>query len=89
MFQEIVPLNPCFIITKNLMLSLIDKETTGTKNLALFIWNIAPFMLLWCSVNTQSFLSMINQVLFHSLSMVNQEILKITKTFEWNSDFNI
>ena len=29
LFQEIVLLNPCFIVSKNLILSLIDKVTTG------------------------------------------------------------
>ena len=29
--------------------------TTGTKILALFIWNLAPVMLLRCSVKIQSF----------------------------------
>ena len=29
LFQEIVPLNPCFIFSKNIILSLIDKVTTG------------------------------------------------------------
>ena len=29
LFQEIVLLNPCFISSKNLILSLIDKVTTG------------------------------------------------------------
>ena len=29
LFQEIVLLNPCFIFFKNLMLSFIDKVTTG------------------------------------------------------------
>ena len=30
LFQEIVVLNPCFIFSKNVILSLIDKVTTGT-----------------------------------------------------------
>ena len=30
MFQEIVLLNPCFIFSNNLILSLIDKVATGT-----------------------------------------------------------
>ena len=34
LFQEIVLLNHCFIFYKNLILSFIDKATTGTKGLA-------------------------------------------------------
>ena len=34
---EIALLNPCFIFSKNFILSLIDKVTTGTESLALFI----------------------------------------------------
>ena len=30
LFQEIVFLNPCFIFFRNLILSFIDKVTTGT-----------------------------------------------------------
>ena len=30
LFQNIVLLNPCFIFSKNLILSLIDKVTVGT-----------------------------------------------------------
>ena len=32
LFQEVVLLNPCFIFSKNLILSLIDKVTTGATN---------------------------------------------------------
>ena len=32
--------NPCLILSKNLILSFIDKVTTGTKSLALFAWNV-------------------------------------------------
>ena len=42
LFQEIVLLNPCFIFSKNLILSLIDKVTTEMQSLELFIWNVAP-----------------------------------------------
>ena len=34
--QDNVLLNLCFIFSRNLILSLIDKVTTGTQNLALF-----------------------------------------------------
>ena len=34
-------LNPCFIFPENLMLSFTDNVTTGTKSLALLIWNVA------------------------------------------------
>ena len=44
LFQEIVLLNPCFIFSKNLILSLIDKVTTGAWSLVLFIWNVAPVL---------------------------------------------
>ena len=30
LFHKFVLLNPCFIFSKNLILSLIDKVTTGT-----------------------------------------------------------
>ena len=36
LFQEIVPLNPCFIFSKNFILSFIGKITTGASSLALF-----------------------------------------------------
>ena len=36
-FQEIFLLNPCFIFSQNLILLFIDKVTTETKSLALFI----------------------------------------------------
>ena len=37
LFQEFVLLNLCFMFSKNLILSVIDKVTTGTQSLALFI----------------------------------------------------
>ena len=46
LLKEIVLLNPCFIFSKNLVLSLIDKVTTGTWSLALFILNVAPVVYL-------------------------------------------
>ena len=42
LFQRTLLLNPCFMFSKNLMLLFIHKVTTGTQNLALFIWNVAP-----------------------------------------------
>ena len=42
MFQKIPLLSPCIIFSRNLILSLIDKLTTQTQSLGLFIWNIAP-----------------------------------------------
>ena len=53
LFQEVVLLNPCLIFSKNLILPVIDKVTTGTQSLASFIRNIAPVIIL-CSDNTQS-----------------------------------
>ena len=41
LFQEIVLLIPCLIFSKNFILALIDKATTGTKILGLFIRNFA------------------------------------------------
>ena len=41
LFQEIVLLNSCFLFSKNLILSFIDKLTTGTYSSVLFIWNVA------------------------------------------------
>ena len=35
--SEMALLNPCFIFSKNLILSLIDKVKTGTESLALII----------------------------------------------------
>ena len=37
LFQEFVLLNLCFMFSKNLILSVIDKVTTGTQSLALLI----------------------------------------------------
>ena len=42
MLQKIPLLSPCIIFSRNLILSLIDKLTTQTQSLGLFIWNIAP-----------------------------------------------
>ena len=41
LFQEIALLNPCFRSYENLLLSFIDKVTTGTQSLVLFIWSVA------------------------------------------------
>ena len=46
LFQEIALLNPCFIFSKNLIFSLVE--------LMLIIIKFALVML-WCCVNTQSF----------------------------------
>ena len=40
LFQEIVLPNPCFMFSKNLILSYVDKVTIGIYNLALFISNV-------------------------------------------------
>ena len=50
--QEIVLLNPCSIVSKNLMLSFIDKVRTGTKRLALFIWNVAAVVCIAATART-------------------------------------
>ena len=42
MLQKIPLLSPCIIFSRILILSLIDKLTTQTQSLGLFIWNIAP-----------------------------------------------
>ena len=44
LFQEIVLLNSCSLFSKNLILSFIDKLTTGTYRSVLFIWNVAPLV---------------------------------------------
>ena len=75
LLQEIVLLNPCFIFSKNLILPLIDKVTTGTKILVLVITKRTP-VLYYFVLSLGSLLSMINQVLFHSLSMKNQKDLQ-------------
>ena len=54
LFQENVILNPCFRFSKNLILSLIGIVTTGTKSFALFIWNVALFVLVATSYSTGS-----------------------------------
>ena len=43
--KEIVLLNSSFIFFKNLILTLIEKITTGTEDFDLFIWHVAvvPF----------------------------------------------
>ena len=55
LFQELVLLNPCYIFYKNLILSFIDKVTTGKQSFVLVITKFTPAMLLFCSVNAQSF----------------------------------
>ena len=40
-FHKIVLLNPCFIFSQNLILSIIDKVTTKTYVLALFVPYVA------------------------------------------------
>ena len=55
LFQEVVLLNHCLIFSKNLILSLIEKVTTGTYSLELVCPKFVPAMLLFCSINTQSF----------------------------------
>ena len=40
--QEVVILNTCFVFSRNLILSSIDKRTPGTQSLRFFIWNVAP-----------------------------------------------
>ena len=55
LFQENVILNPWFMFSKKLMLSFIDKVTTGTWRLMLFIWHIAFIKLSSSFNNTQFF----------------------------------
>ena len=55
LFQETVLLNLCFKFSKNLMLSFINKVTTGKKSLVLVILKSMPVMLLLLSTNTQCF----------------------------------
>ena len=54
LFQEIVPLIPCFIFSKNLILSFIDQVTTETWSLVLIMIKCTPLILL-CSLKAQSF----------------------------------
>ena len=70
------------------MLPFIDKVTTGTWSLVLVIIKSTPVIWPWCFVNTHV-LPMINQVLFHGLSGVNQESSETSNIFLWNSDFSI
>ena len=44
LFQETALFNPCFQYSKNFLLLLKDKVTTGILSLVLFIWNIVPFV---------------------------------------------
>ena len=55
LFQKIVFVNFCFKISKNLMLSLIDKLTTTIQILVLVIINLTLVMSLWCSIDKESF----------------------------------
>ena len=41
LLQYNVLLNPCFKCSKDFMFLFLDKVTTGTKSLTLFIWNAA------------------------------------------------
>ena len=52
LFQEIVLSNPCYIFSKKLILSFIDKVTTGPKILALFIWNVAEVVCVFAVAGT-------------------------------------
>ena len=52
MFQEIALLHPCIIFSKNFILLLIDKVTTGKWSFALFIWNVALFVVVATSYLT-------------------------------------
>ena len=45
LFEELVLLNPCFIFSKNLILSLTDKVTTGTK-----IFNVDNHKIYFCFI---------------------------------------
>ena len=54
LLQEIVLLIFFFIFPKYLMLLFIGKVTTG-DHLVLLIIKFTPVMLLWCFINTQSF----------------------------------
>ena len=82
--------NCCFIFSKNLILSLIDKVTTGTKSLVTVIPKFTPVMLLFSSINTQSFVrdksSSISQFI-NSKSIDLQKLLRylsgiVTSTFK-------
>ena len=52
LFQEVVLLNPCLIFSKNVILSLIEKVTTGAYSLELVSAKFIPAMLLFCRVGT-------------------------------------
>ena len=56
-FQETVLLNPCITFSKKLILSVINKFTTGTESLALFIWNVALFVSVAATARTDIFAS--------------------------------
>ena len=69
LFQEILLLNPCFINFKYLILSLIDKVTTGTQSLVLVIIKLKLVMWSSSSINTH--------LLDHSKSSSTSRFIKI------------
>ena len=78
LFHEVALLNPCFMFSRNLILSLIDKVTSGTLDLALFIWNAALVVAVTNSYTTGSVFGSIapnvldTSVIIHSFDIVNK-----------------
>ena len=82
LFQEIVLLNSRFTFSKNLTLSLIDKVTTVTKRLVLVMKSFTSVMLLFCSINAQSF---VHEKLSSVLQFINWKSRDLQKLLRYLS----
>ena len=82
LFQEIVLLNSRFTFSKNLTLSLIDKVTTVTKSLVLVMESFTSVMLLFCSINAQSF---VHEKLSSVLQFINWKSRDLQKLLRYLS----
>ena len=78
LLHEVALLNPCFMFSRNLILSLIDKVTFGTLNLPLFIWNAALVVAGTNSYTTGSVFGstalnvLDTSVIIHSFDIINK-----------------
>ena len=81
LFQENVLLNPWFMFSRKLMLSFMDKVTTGTWRLVLFIWHIALIKLSSYFNNTQFFDHEKSSTILQLIKGKSKDIQKIFKYF--------
>ena len=81
LFQENVLLNPWFMFSKKLMWSFMDKVTTGTWRLVLFIWHIALIKLSSYFNNTQFFDHEKSSTILQLIKGKSKDIQKIFKYF--------